>query len=131
MTNLEIIKEKFAARARGEPSPPNLYADDIEWDEGGGHPYGGTVKGWENVQRDVISRLRGEWDEIRLDPEEFLDAGDVIIVLGKDRGRVAGTGVEMVAESVHFYWMRDGQIVKFRQYTDSKAWWEALASSEK
>jgi hypothetical protein len=125
-TNFEVIRSWYETRARGE-TPDDIYADDIEWDEGGpGHPYGGTFRGLEVIEQEVFAKIGRDWEQLRMVPSQFIDGGDTIIVLGKDHGMVRGGDQEFVCDTVHAYWMRDGKVVRFRQYTDTASWHAAL-----
>jgi ketosteroid isomerase-like protein len=64
------------------------------------------------------------FDELRLDPQEFVDAGDRVAVRLRYFGRGKGSGVEIETEMYHqVTTFRDGLIVRFDYVT---SWQEAL-----
>jgi ketosteroid isomerase-like protein len=64
------------------------------------------------------------FDELRLDPQEFVDAGDKVAVRLRYFGRGKGSGVEIDTEMYHqVTTFSDGLIVRFDYVT---SWQEAL-----
>ena len=59
---------------------------------GSGLAHGGTYRGIDEVRREVFDPLdRDWWDEFVVTPEQFLDAGADVVVLGRYRGVARGT----------------------------------------
>jgi uncharacterized protein len=50
------------------------------------------------------------WDEFRTVPDEFIDAGSQIVVVGRWVGRGKGSGVEVQQPTVHVFSLRDAKI---------------------
>jgi ketosteroid isomerase-like protein len=120
MTNTETIQAVYDAFAKGDI--PNVLAamdPKIEWIEADGFPYPGTYVGPDAVLQGVFMRLGTEWDGYQAAPDEVLDAGDTIVGLGHYSGRYKATGKEFRAPFAHVFNLRDGKIVRFRQYTDT------------
>jgi ketosteroid isomerase-like protein len=64
------------------------------------------------------------FDELRLDPQEFVDAGDKVAVRLRFFGRGKGSGIEIDTEMYHqVTTFSDGLIVRFDYVT---SWQEAL-----
>ena len=60
---------------------------EIVWHQAQGLPHGGTYRGLEEVRRNIFDPLDEEWwDEFSAGPDEFLDAGDQVVVVGRYRG---------------------------------------------
>jgi ketosteroid isomerase-like protein len=85
MTNVEITRRSYEAFARDDMD--GVVADmhpEIEWHQAQGLPHGGCYRGLEEVRRAIFAPLDEEWwDEFSADPDEFLDAGDEVMVLGR------------------------------------------------
>ena len=58
--------------------------------------------------------------------EQYLDAGDSVVVVGKYRGRHRGSGKSFSAAAAHIYDLADGKIARFRQFTDTKVICDAM-----
>lgn len=96
-------------------------ASDMEWNEAENFPYadGSPYVGPDAIVSGVFMRLGGEWDGFAAVPEEFLDAGDTVVVLGRYKGAYKATGKTLDAQMVHVWRVRDGKATHFQQYTDT------------
>lgn len=123
-TNFEIISHIYAA------GPEALFAAlsrDVEWTETAGFPYGGTYRGTDEVVKNVFSRLGSEWEGFKAEADHIYDAGDTVIATGFYSGTFRATGRSMKASFAHVLTLRDGKVVRFVQYADSKLVWDAMA----
>ncbi len=67
------------------------------------------------------------FDELRLDPQETVDAGDRVAVRLRFYGRGKGSGAELDTEMYHqVTTFRDGTMVRIEYFTD---WAEALEAA--
>lgn len=55
------------------------------------------------------------WEEHRIEPQEFIDAGDRVVVLQREYQR-SKSGVELVADTATILDLRDGRIVRIQGY---------------
>jgi ketosteroid isomerase-like protein len=76
--------------------------------------------------RASLARWKGEWDDYRLTPEEFVDSGDRVVVTVRLGGRGRGSGVEVGARFYDLYTLRDGKIVRMDQFTERSEALEAI-----
>jgi uncharacterized protein len=129
MRRVEIVQRSYAAFARGDLDGVLGDMDpDIEWRQAQGLPHGGTYRGLAEVRRNIFDPLAEEWwDEFSADPDEFLDAGDEVVVLGRYRGVAKGSGKRLDVPFVHVWTLRGEKAVRFRQFLDTAGWNEALA----
>ncbi len=120
MTALDIIREHYAASDRGDlPAMISPLASTVEWTEMAGFPYAGTYLGPDQVVANVFGRIAEEWDGYRADPESFVADGDQVVAFGVYSGTYRATGRFMRARFVHHWQLRDSQVVRFEQYTDT------------
>jgi uncharacterized protein len=104
-------------------------AHDIEWQLPEGLPWGGTHHGHDGIQAiaDIWQEhVEGQW----ADPDDFLDAGDRIVVLGRLRGRARSSGEEFEVAFAHVWGMTDGVPSWFRGYFDTGPITAALRGAE-
>jgi ketosteroid isomerase-like protein len=66
------------------------------------------------------------FDALHLEPEEFIDAGDQIVVSLHQRLRGKGSGAEVAGRIAHVWTMRDGAVVRLRIFRDKESALEAL-----
>jgi len=125
---VDIVRRSYEAFARDDMD--GVLADmdpDIEWHQAQGLPHGGYYRGLAEVRRNIFDPLDEEWwDEFDADPEEFLDAGDQVVVLGRYSGVAKRTGKGLDVPFVHVWTLRDGRAVRFRQFLDTAGWVAAL-----
>ena len=120
MTNLNLIKSVYEAFATGDiPAVLGALSPDIAWTEAEGFPYGGTYHGPRGVLEGVFMRLGSEWEGFAAVPDEFIDGGDTVVVLGKYSGKYKATGKSFQANFAHVWKMQDGKAAQFIQYVDT------------
>lgn len=126
---LEIIRDHYAASARGDlDGMLKCLADDVAWTEMAGFPYAGTYIGPDEVRRNVFERIGAEWENYSADPEELIDApGDVIVAVGSYSGTYKNTGKFMRVRVVHIWRLKNGAVVNFEQFTDTRLVTEAMS----
>jgi uncharacterized protein len=120
--NVELVRSIYDAFAAGDvPGVVARMSPDIVWNEAEGFPYadGNPYRGPEAILTGIFARLGSEWDGFAALPEEFLDADDIIVVLGRYRGTYKATGRSMDAQLVHVWRIEDGKAAAFQQYTDT------------
>ena len=82
---------------------------EIEWHQAQGLPHGGTYHGLDEVRRNIFEPLDVQWwDEFSAEPDEFLDAGGEVVVLGRYRGIAKETGKRLDVPFVHIWTLRRG-----------------------
>ncbi len=125
-TNLDTIRGGYEAFARQDIADVlSRFDDSISWESySTGLPFSGEVfRGREGVGG-FFSKLPELYEELRVLPEEFLETGDTVVVLGRHRAR--GAGGEAEAPFAHLWELRDGKVFRFREYVDSAALVQAL-----
>ena len=131
-SNLDAIRTAYEAFARGDVAAVlGIMEEQIEWHEAEGFPYGGTYHGPSDVLDNVFMKLGREWDGFQATPDEYVDGGDTIVVLGHYSGTYKATGKSMRAPFVHVWKMRDGKAHEFRQHTDTVLVQRALEAKAK
>jgi ketosteroid isomerase-like protein len=128
MGNLQLVQRSYEAFARDDLDA--VLADmhpEIEWHQAQGLPHGGFYRGVDEVRRNIFDPLDDEWwDEFTAEPDEFLDAGSEIVVLGRYRGVAKQTGRALDVPFVHVWSVEAGKAVRFRQFLDTAGWVAAL-----
>ena len=120
--NLDLIRAIYDAFSAGDIAGVLAHlSPDIVWNEAENFPYadGNPYRGPDAVLNGVFARLGGEWDGFAAVPEEYLDSGDAVVVLGRYRGTWPATGRAMNAQMVHVWRVQEGKVVAFQQYTDT------------
>jgi ketosteroid isomerase-like protein len=94
---------------------------DIVWNEAENFLYAdrNPYLGPEAILTGVFARLGTEWDGFAAVPDEFLDAGDTVVVFGRYHGTYKATERALDAQLVHVWRVEEGKAVAFQQYTDT------------
>ena len=120
--DVETLRMAYTAFSQGDfDTASQVFAPDVEWVESGrGMPYSGTWHGRESVVRDVWTSFVQYWGGpgvVGLETDQFLDAGDHVVVTGRFVGRDS-EGNQLDAPCAHVVRMSDGAAVRFQNYTD-------------
>ncbi len=128
--NVALIRDLYEAFGRGDvPSVLGQMDQGIEWREAENFIYAdrNPYVGPQAILEGVFMRLGTEWEGFTVTPEEWLDAGNHIVVLGIYSGTHKETGREVRAQFAHVWGVHGGRVVRFQQYTDTKQFADVVA----
>lgn len=120
--NVDLMKSLYAAFAQGDGATVLAAMDPaIVWNEAENFPYAdrNPYTGPAAVAEGVFGRLATEWEGFQVRPAEFLDAGDVVVALGRYHGTFLATGKVIEAQFAHVWRLNGGRVTSFQQYTDT------------
>jgi ketosteroid isomerase-like protein len=127
----DIVKAIYAALASGDVAAAlGAFDPHIQWREAenflyaGGNPYVGPRA----VADGVFQRLATDVENFAVLPKAFVEGGDTVLVEGRYRGNMKATGTPIDAQFAHVWQVREGKVVRFQQYTDTKQWADAAGS---
>lgn len=127
----ETVKGIYEALGKGDaPAVLDTFSPQIEWKEADNFLYAdrNPYAGPQAVAEGVFQRLAADVENFAALPERFVDAGDTVVVEGRYRGTMKATGTPVDAQFAHVWQLRDGKVVRFQQYTDTKQWSKAAGS---
>ena len=78
-------------------------------------PDTGVYNGHQGFLTLIANAVEG-FDEFRIEPEEFIEAGDRVVVLVRTVGRGKLSGAEVDAQVAHVWTVRNGKAVELRLY---------------
>lgn len=120
MSNVDSVKQVYQAFAENDIFKVlGFLSPEIDWTEAEGFPYAGTYHGPKAVLEGVFMHLGAEWNGFAAVPDEFIDGGDTVVVLGKYSGTYKATGKSFQANFAHIWKMQDGKAIRFIQYVDT------------
>jgi|SRR3990172_541685 hypothetical protein len=129
--NGDIVKALYDAFGKGDvPAVLGAFDPEIQWREAenflyaDGNPYAGP----QAVAEGVFQRIVSDVENFAVLPERFVEGGDTVVAEGRYRGTMKTTGTPVDAQFAHIWQLRDGKVVRFQQYTDTKQWSEAARS---
>lgn len=77
------------------------------------------------VVEGVFKRIAKEFKDYQAGPTELIDAGDVVVAVGRSKGIIAATGKPFDARYMHIVRVADGKIVSWHQLIDTLEVWRA------
>jgi ketosteroid isomerase-like protein len=120
--NVELVRGIYEAFAAGDVAGVlGSMSPGVVWNEAENFPYadGNPYVGPEAVAKGVFARCVGEWDGFGVEVEEFLDAGETVVVLLRYRGVYKATGAAQKTQAVHVWRIAEGKVARFQQYADT------------
>ena len=77
-----------------------------------------------------FQRYWGTWDEYAIDPVEFIDAGQSVVVVVREHGRGKGSGVPVEGENFQLWTFRGGKLIRWEPFRSKAEALEAAGLSE-
>ncbi len=118
--NLDVVRSVYAAFGRGDVEGIVSQLDpQVSWRTPGAPdlPTGGLRQGVAAV-REFFGLLVNTFDFGEFQPNDFLAAGDKVVVLGTSREGPKGSGRLVDFRWVHVFTFRNGRIVAFEEPAD-------------
>jgi ketosteroid isomerase-like protein len=123
--NVEVVKRLFSAlEADDLATALQVFDAEVEWS-----PMEGTYHGIEGVGASFIEWME-PWDEHRIEPEEFLQGDDRVLVSVHLTARGRGSGMEVDQHFFQVYTVRDEKISRMVEYVDRARALEAAGLAE-
>jgi len=117
---IHVCEEFYRQLEGGDIRYFDLLDADIEFNS----PFG-DVHGHDGVAS-IFEMAGRAFDEPHPEPEEFVPAGDRLLVTGTWKGRAKATGISVEARFAHIVWFREGKICATHVYVDSAKVREAI-----
>jgi uncharacterized protein len=118
--NVELVEGVYGAFGRGDvPAVLGAFADDIEWFEAEGMPYGGLHRGGDAVAQNVFGPITADVEGFAVTPEEVIGSGATVAAVVRYTGTGKATGKALDEPAVHVWEIRDGKLARFRQFIDT------------
>jgi ketosteroid isomerase-like protein len=112
------LRAAYAAFNRGDFDAAVAALDPkIEWTEPSEFPGGGTYHGREAVKQ-YLTQSRAAWAEGSSEPEQFIVAGDRIVVFVCARFRLNDSNEWQQVKLADVYSIREGRIVQMNAFAD-------------
>jgi ketosteroid isomerase-like protein len=128
--NVEIVRRAYEAyEQRDAATLESLTEPDLVWELQSELPDAATLRGPD----EVLAWLTG-WDaefvDSRIDPEQFVDLGDRVLVVSRVSGRGRISEAEVEVRTTHLFTLRNGRIADVRAFFDHGAALEAAGVRE-
>jgi ketosteroid isomerase-like protein len=126
--NVEIARRSTEAFNRGDIDAwlADIHVE-IEWHGVPDEPDPGPHHGHDGIRR-MVARWTETFPDLRAEAEEFIDAGEYVVVPMRLKGHMPGSDAEVVVDDVIVHRYRNGKIVEVREYRSLAAALEAVAA---
>ena len=122
--NVSIIQGAYNSFAAGDvESVLAVFDPNIVWNEAENFPYadGNPYIGGEAIVNGVFARIGAEWDNFHLTDLKLHDmSNNMVLVTGRYQGTYKKNGKPLNVQMAHLWTLKDGKIVAFQQYADTK-----------
>ena len=118
MSNVDNARAAYQAFGQGDLATlGELFAEDAVWITSDELPLGGEVKGRDQILAN-FAQIPNYWTSFSVEPEEFIDAGEYVVVkgtqrAGNDKGSFEAPFLHLLEANA------DGKTVRGEFFTDS------------
>ncbi len=119
-TNVVTLEAVYKAINRADiDGILRLQAEDVEWHGPPAFPdLAGPHHGHEGV-RTYARCVSDAWEEFSIRAEKFVELGDRVLVLTRERGRGRASGIEVQSRpTAHLWTLQDGRVSRFQVFWD-------------
>lgn len=119
--NINKVRELYTAFSSGDMK--TLFAgmdENVDWEQFGPTtlPTTGPHKGRQGLEK-FFAAVSEYYAFDKFEPQEFIAQDDKVVALGYYAGKVKTTRKPFQAHWAMVYTLRNGRVVKFREYTDT------------
>ncbi len=117
MSNLDTARSAYDAFGRGDlEALKGMMAEDATWLTSDELPLGGETRGRDEIVAD-FAQIPNYWTSFSVEPEEFIDAGEWVVVRGTQKA--GNDGGDFESPFAHLIKLADGKIVRGEFFADS------------
>jgi uncharacterized protein len=115
-TNVDLVRRIYDALLRDDLDAALEFMDErIEYVNPDYAVEAGRRYGHAGIRANV-ENMRISFDYWRFEPEEFLDAGEQVAVLGTFRARGRDSGIEIERRQSRLWTIRDGKVIRYQWF---------------
>jgi ketosteroid isomerase-like protein len=116
--NVELLRPAYAALNRGDVDAVlQVCAPGIECQLPEGGLNAGALRGHQAV-RGFLEGYIESFESFRMEPEEFIDAGDRVLVFLRMLGRGRGSGIDVEVRPAHVWTVQGGKAVRLEAFPE-------------
>jgi ketosteroid isomerase-like protein len=124
-SNIELVRSIYDALDAGDHEGVLQHVDEsIEVIAAEGLPWSGRYYGREGAE-DFL-RTMGDHVQVAVETDELIDSGANVAQIGRIVGHSYATGAPFNTREIHVWTLRNGKVVTFQNYFDSREQRKAL-----
>jgi ketosteroid isomerase-like protein len=126
LKNVEVVRAGYEAFRSGDLEELGKhFAENVEWESPDTLATGGVVRGRDTVLGN-FAEIPKYWSRFSVDPDEYIDAGDHVVLRGVQS--VTGPGGSTESRYLHLFTLSNGKVVRAEHIADTVKGKEALGS---
>ncbi len=114
--NVQRVREAYEFVNENHEPDFELLDVDIQWHTRADLPDSATYRGHQGVTALMDEWFRGAFEDVRVDVEELIDAGDRVVVVLLMHGQLRGSSRMVEMPETHVLTMRDGKTTEIHEY---------------
>ena len=128
--DIETLRTVYEALDRGDwPAAFRAWDPDIELETADRMTQAGTYRGHQEI-KNFFEDLLEPFEEVDVEPQEFFDRGDQVVVFLQLRSRPKGSSAMMEIRIGHLVTMRNGKVSRLEIFPEREKALEAARLSE-
>jgi ketosteroid isomerase-like protein len=114
--NVDIVRNLMDAYLRGDFGTVfTIFHPDVEFRPPPEFPDFEVCHGVDEMNRS-FRMWTGSWETLRFGATDYVDAGEKVLVVHHQWGKVKGTGVEVETDVFNLFTLRAGRVVRFDMF---------------
>jgi uncharacterized protein len=126
--NVEIVRSIYEGWLRGEIGLDKLDPE-VSMVESETLPGAASAYGIEAVERYIRSFAR-HWEQIRFEPQEYIDAGNQVVVVAQLVGQGKKSGIEVTRTWAYVWTLRGRKVLRMQGHADRDEALQAVGLAE-
>jgi uncharacterized protein len=123
--NVELLKQGYEAFNQGDLEDVfELLDPGIEWVTDERVPFAGTYHGHDEI-RQLLRDQEEVFGQLAMEPYEFFETGDQVVVFVRQRARGHASGAEIEITIGHLWTIRNGKAVRWQGFPEREKALEA------
>lgn len=128
--NVDLVRAIHEGWARGDFGVGvDLLSADFSWEQHADAVEPGPRRGVEVGES--LRKIFEVYDDYRIEPDELIDAGDRVVVMGRARGIARASRMKLDQRFAFVWAVRRGQLARLQVFTDRAQALEAAGLSER
>jgi len=129
-SNAAIIQGAYGSFAKADiPAVLSIMDPKVEWNEAENMIYGNNKPfiGPDAVVSEVFMKIGAEWDNFTLANLQVTNMdNNMVLATGRYQAKYKKNGAALDAQFAHLWTFKDGKVIRFQQYTDTKQFSELI-----
>jgi SnoaL-like domain len=109
--NRAVVEDLIRHMNTRDERPTHLFDPDIEWHWAAAIPGPSVYRGHAELENGLDTWIES-WEELIVEPQEYLEDGDYVLALTLYRMRGAGSGVYLEAPVAHLHEFTDDGLIR-------------------